>query len=305
MNEKYLIGEFSELTDISKRMLRHYDKINLFSPVEVSEVNGYRYYSNEQIIDLKKIQLLRQLGFTLSKVSEIMTDSFELDSFVDLLKDNEVKLTKQSDDIKSSLLMTTRLINMLEKENTGLFPSLLKLTEEKRSIVMVEKKIVLSELMNRDMFMESIEEVLLNDNNDTYHFITVDIDKFMHVNDFYGFEVGDLVIQTIFSIIYNNFLPLMNESEKDNFITRLGGDECSVFLKNFTDEVVIKVTETVLSEIRSFDYESIGCKTPVTSSCGIASGSKPVHIAKFKDQSAKALLDAKRNGSDQYIIKNY
>mgnify|MGYP000023241084 CR=1 FL=1 len=42
------IGEFSKLTRISIRMLRHYDEIGLLVPENVDEFTGYRYYSEEQ-----------------------------------------------------------------------------------------------------------------------------------------------------------------------------------------------------------------------------------------------------------------
>ncbi len=312
MTNKYFIGEFSEITGISKRMLRHYDKINLFSPIEINEANGYRYYSEDQIIELDKIQFLRKLGFTLSSIGDILAKPTGLPEFVDLLKDREVSLTKESDDIKSSLIMTKRMINLIEKQSLQTFPSIHKLLDWERSIAMTnEKQIIkgvtvdLKELMNRDMFMEKIEEILERDNNDTYHFVTFDIDKFMHVNDFYGYEVGDLVIQNVMNSIVQNMKPLLDESLNENMVARLGGDEFSIFLKNSDPKNVIDCVEKTLKKIRAFEYSTIGCDTAVTSSCGIAFGKKPMHIAKLQDQSAKALIDAKRNGRDQYLLVNY
>lgn len=93
-----------------------YDKINLFSPIEINEENGYRYYSENQISELDKIQILRNLGFTLSSICNILEAPVGISQFVELLKDKEVSLTKNSDDIKSSLLMTKRLITLLEQQ---------------------------------------------------------------------------------------------------------------------------------------------------------------------------------------------
>lgn len=312
MTNKYFIGEFSEITGISKRMLRHYDKMKLFSPIEINEDNGYRYYSEDQIIELDKIQFLRKLGFTLSSIGDILAKPTGLLEFVDLLKDREVSLTKESDDIKSSLLMTKRMINLIEKQSPQTFPSIHKLLDWERSITMTNEKqtikgvtVDLKELMNRDMFMEKVEEILERDNNDTYHFVTFDIDKFMHVNDFYGYEVGDLVIQNVMSMIIKNMRALLEESLNENIVARLGGDELSIFLKNSDTQKVIACVEMSLKEIRSFEYSTIGCGTAVTSSCGIAYGKKPYHVELIKDESSKALIDAKRNGRDQYLLVNY
>ena len=312
MGKMYFIGEFSAIAGISKRMLRHYDKINLFSPNEINKENGYRYYSENQIAELDKIQFLRKLGFTLSSICEILAKPIRLSEFVKILKDKEVYLTKEADDINSSLLMIKRLIMTLEKQSLDTFPSIQKLLDIERSITMTSEKqntigaiIDLKELMSRDMFIERIEEIIERDNNDNYHFISFDIDKFMHVNDFDGYEVGDLVIQNVISMIIHNIKPLLDESLNENLLARLGGDECNIFLKNSDPQKVIKSVEDAFEEIRSFDFSTIGCSTNITISCGIVFGKKPKHIAEFKDKSSKALIEAKRNGRDRYIIYNY
>lgn len=62
------IGEFSKLTDVPIRTLRYYDEINLFSPITIDLFTGYRYYSEEQIEDLKLINKLKKLGFSLEEI---------------------------------------------------------------------------------------------------------------------------------------------------------------------------------------------------------------------------------------------
>lgn len=309
MEKNYLIGEFSERSGISKRMLRHYDKLNLFSPKSLNGENGYRYYSEEQLAQLKKIQFLRDLGFTLQTTKELMGKPLDLTVFTELLKDREVALTKDADEIKSSLLMIKRTILYLEKQAPNFFPSLDQLLDLEGSITMTiekDKKVLetdyLKQLINRDVFDERIEEVLEKDQGDQYHFLTLDIDHFMHVNDFDGYEVGDAVILNVFSIIIHEVRAAMENACDDVLIARLGGDECSVFLKNADHSKVIACVDTIFDEVRSFDFASIGCSRNITISCGITHGEKPVHIAQFKDKSTKALIEAKRGGRDQYVV---
>ncbi len=309
MEKNYLIGEFSERSGISKRMLRHYDKLDLFSPIGLNGENGYRYYSEEQLAELKKIQFLRDLGFTLQTTKELMGKPLDLTMFTELLKDREVALTKDADEIKSSLLMIKRTILYLEKQAPNFFPSLDQLLDLEGSISMTiekDKKVVekvdLKQLINRDVFVERIEEVLEKDQGDQYHFMTLDIDHFMHVNDFDGYEVGDAVISNVFSIIIHEVRAAMENACDEVLIARLGGDECSVFLKNADHSNVIACVDTIFDEVRSFDFASIGCNRKITISCGITHGEKPVHIAQFKDKSTKALIEAKRGGRDQYVI---
>ena len=52
MKKKYKIGEVAKLFNISRRTLLHYDEIDLFKPIIIDENNGYRYYLEEQLMDL-------------------------------------------------------------------------------------------------------------------------------------------------------------------------------------------------------------------------------------------------------------
>lgn len=50
------IGEFSKLSRVSIRMLRHYDDIGLLKPAEIDQFTGYRYYSPEQLPVIGRIR---------------------------------------------------------------------------------------------------------------------------------------------------------------------------------------------------------------------------------------------------------
>ncbi len=43
------IGEFSKLSRVSVRMLRHYDEIGLLKPAETDRFTDYRYYREDQL----------------------------------------------------------------------------------------------------------------------------------------------------------------------------------------------------------------------------------------------------------------
>lgn len=307
--KQYSIGAFSEKTGISKRMLRHYDKLNLFCPIHINEDNGYRYYMEEQEDDLLKIQMLQQMGFTLSEVKEILEAPIELNSFLDALKGKEVDLTQKSDEIKTSLMMIKRFIGLLNKDQSKTFPDVNRLLDQERSIQMTKTsrksvKVELKGLLNRDMFFERVEEILQEDQNDDYHFISFDIDQFMSVNDNDGYEVGDAVIVKVVELIYKNMKSLLDQDLSANLIARLGGDETSLFLKNKTDETIRQHIDMVFESVRAFDFKQIGCSKQVTVSCGAVSMKRPDHYAKLEDLSSRALVDAKRNGRDQYIFMN-
>jgi DNA-binding transcriptional MerR regulator len=66
------IGEFAGLTRVSVRMLRHYDEVGLLPPAYVDGTTGYRYYRAAQLRTLNRILLLRDLGFGLREIADVL-----------------------------------------------------------------------------------------------------------------------------------------------------------------------------------------------------------------------------------------
>ena len=52
------IGDFSKLSRVSIRMLRHYDEIGLLRPARIDPESGYRYYSDTQLLIVCRISAL-------------------------------------------------------------------------------------------------------------------------------------------------------------------------------------------------------------------------------------------------------
>jgi DNA-binding transcriptional MerR regulator len=68
------IGEFARLGHVSRRMLRHYDELGLLTPDQVDPDSGYREYGVRQLPRLHRIVALRDLGFGLDQISQILSD---------------------------------------------------------------------------------------------------------------------------------------------------------------------------------------------------------------------------------------
>ncbi|MBI6871860.1 MerR family transcriptional regulator [Clostridium aciditolerans] len=67
MKNKYLIGEVSNFFNISKDALRYYDKFGLITPKK-DELNGYRYYTEEDIVKLPYLISLKELDMPLEEI---------------------------------------------------------------------------------------------------------------------------------------------------------------------------------------------------------------------------------------------
>lgn len=68
----FLIGAFSRVARISTRQLRHYDELDLFKPAHTDPETGYRYYSASQLPQLNRILALKDLGFTLEQIMQVV-----------------------------------------------------------------------------------------------------------------------------------------------------------------------------------------------------------------------------------------
>lgn len=67
----YGIGKVASETNLTVRTLRYYDEINLLRPSHVAE-SGYRYYSKKDVLKLHRILALKELGFNLNQIKEIL-----------------------------------------------------------------------------------------------------------------------------------------------------------------------------------------------------------------------------------------
>ncbi len=74
----FKIGEFSQLGQVSTRMLRHYDKLGLLQPSHTDAWTGYRYYTIDQLSRLHRIIALKDLGLSLSQIADLLDEDGDL-----------------------------------------------------------------------------------------------------------------------------------------------------------------------------------------------------------------------------------
>ena len=64
-------GEFAKAAGVSEKTVRYYDKIGLLKPTRTGK-NGYRAYSEDDLIRLQKIILFKQLDFSLDDIFRLL-----------------------------------------------------------------------------------------------------------------------------------------------------------------------------------------------------------------------------------------
>ncbi|HVT20485.1 MAG TPA: MerR family transcriptional regulator [Mycobacteriales bacterium] len=70
---KLSIGDFSRMTYLSVKALRHYHDVGVLEPAEVDPSSGYRFYLPSQVGLAQMIRRLRDLGMPLDEVRTIVT----------------------------------------------------------------------------------------------------------------------------------------------------------------------------------------------------------------------------------------
>ena len=67
------IGEFSRMTHLSVKALRHYHDVGILEPAAIDQHSGYRSYDARQVTSAQVIRRLRDLGMPLDSIRAVLT----------------------------------------------------------------------------------------------------------------------------------------------------------------------------------------------------------------------------------------
>lgn len=112
----FTIGDFAKLGQVSVRMLRHYDAIGLLRPAAVDPASGYRFYRAEQLGRLNRVIALKDLGFTLQQVQEILDEKVGTDELRGMLRLRLAQLEAQLAADASRLARVAARLRTIESE---------------------------------------------------------------------------------------------------------------------------------------------------------------------------------------------
>ena len=112
----YKIGDFSRLGQVSVRMLRHYDQIGLLKPDSVDFYSGYRKYSIQQLPILNRLVFLKELGFSLHEVKELLERNLDLKELKAIHLEKKKALEAELQTAKNKLEMINSRLGQIENE---------------------------------------------------------------------------------------------------------------------------------------------------------------------------------------------
>ena len=156
----------------------------------------------------------------------------------------------------------------------------------------------LTGLPNRRLFYEKLGEVLARSKRQSQYIavLFLDLDGFKEVNDQFGHDGGDSLLQNVAG-------KLRSMVREVDIVSRLGGDEFTIILESVSDDAdIIQVTSRIIEIIASpFDINGISAR--VTASIGISifprDGDDINGLIKKADD---AMYESKKKGKNMFTF---
>lgn len=162
---------------------------------------------------------------------------------------------------------------------------------------------LLTKVLNKQGFTSKAEQYLhqLKDLNHTKldsstAILFIDLDNFKPVNDTYGHQVGDKVLQGVARI-------LRELAQPEDIIGRFGGDEFVLLIKQVRNlKSLTELAQKIVEAMGTLDYEG---KDDVVISCSLGAALAPqdgTDLSKLISVADQRLYEAKHRGKNMAVL---
>lgn len=90
----FQIGEVTKILNITRKTLLIYEENRLLTPAYKNEESGYRYYSADNITQIRFIRSMQELGLTLKEIYEYSKEADSIEKFLERLTERRETLDK-------------------------------------------------------------------------------------------------------------------------------------------------------------------------------------------------------------------
>ncbi len=216
---------------------------------------------------------------------------------------NEIKVLQKAAQIHAKYSIkqyknVLKALNELENEKKLLEE---KVKERTKHLDKLAKYDPLTHLPNRYLFKEQLALTLKSSKllNKPFTLLFIDLDGFKEINDTYGHNIGDILLQRVSRIL------LSCVREKTDTVSRLGGDEFTIILPGLNDKRVIdKITDKILQNLNKTINLSPNIKVNISGSIGIYvyNGFEDISIDDIIANADIAMYKAKESGKNRCVI---
>jgi DNA-binding transcriptional MerR regulator len=177
----YTIKQIGTMAGISNRTLHHYDAIGLLEPAK-SESNGYRQYSDADLIRLQQILFYRELGMPLEKIKRIL-DNPAFDT-LQALEEHRAALELRAAQMRTLIRTVGKTIAHLKgkiaMKNNELFKGFSEAQQkeyEKEARLLWGADIVGASTKRWNGYSKEKQKQILNDAGEIYRDLAANLDK--------------------------------------------------------------------------------------------------------------------------------
>lgn len=162
----------------------------------------------------------------------------------------------------SVMLYTGSAINRLRERTKAQYVALQEAMEINKKLATTDE---LTGLYNRRYFMDKLaqQKALCERDDSDFVIVFCDLDHFKHINDTFGHQQGDVVLQKFSEILLASIREI-------DYAARFGGEEFVCLLVNTDIENAIKVTERIRDSLESYNFSDIAPSLHATVSIGIS-----------------------------------
>lgn len=153
----------------------------------------------------------------------------------------------------------------------------------------------LTGLYNRRKAMEYLEQILTPSNSSFTSICICDIDFFKKVNDNYGHDVGDIVLQNLANIMKTTF-------DRNIVAARWGGEEFLLIFSGYNGDEAYVELESLRDRINALKFKAKEQTFSITMTFGLAEYDFNSDIDTTIKEADEKLYMGKENGRDQIVF---
>lgn len=272
---------------------------NSINLVLVTDLNGIIVYSNKTFnntLGYSENELIGQ--HTRVFKSGKQDQEFYKNMWNSLIKNGEFKGTFESKKKDGTLFYDKKHIKTLKDENGEniYYVSISRdISKQRKKEEKLKEELYidpLTKVYNRRKYDEIIEEKIKNNHskNEEFCLVLIDIDHFKSINDNFGHDMGDFVLEEFAMLMKRNI-------RSDDLFFRWGGEEFALVM-DIGEKEVKNICEKLRLIITKHNFQSI----KLSASFGVSSIYNANSSKELFQNSDKALYKAKQNGRDLVVI---